>query len=255
MTLRLTLENVDRLPDGGPVTVSVKERGLEIGRHTHLDWTLPDPERVVSGKHCEIRYQNGEYWLYDLSKNGTYVNGSDIRLTAPHPLRNGDRILIGPYIVAIEIQGAGGAARAAPQASNDYANDPWGGFEEIGPPDDAARYRPKSAAPFQPDWIDAAANLPPPSSAASPPVKKSFDWTRPMRPPEPPPLTLPSPPPQNRAPRRPELKAEIAEAQPFADEPRPSTLPNSDALALIASAAGLSPTIFDGRASRTSPRR
>ncbi len=63
MTLRLAIENMDRLPDGGPLRVEVKGRGLDIGRDAHLDWTLPDPSRYVSGKHCEIRYRDNEYWL------------------------------------------------------------------------------------------------------------------------------------------------------------------------------------------------
>ena len=44
MTLRLTIENMDRLPDGGPVRVEVKGRGLDIGRDQHLDWTLAGSE-------------------------------------------------------------------------------------------------------------------------------------------------------------------------------------------------------------------
>jgi type VI secretion system protein ImpI len=54
MTLRLSIENVDRLPDGGPLRIEVKGRGLDLGRDAHLDWTLPDPSRAISSKHCEI---------------------------------------------------------------------------------------------------------------------------------------------------------------------------------------------------------
>ena len=54
MTLILAIENFDRLPDGGPVRFQARARGLDIGRDAHLDWTLPDPDRVISSKHCEI---------------------------------------------------------------------------------------------------------------------------------------------------------------------------------------------------------
>ena len=98
MGLTLTIENETNLPDGGPLSLSVAgKRGLDIGRDTHLDWTLPDPTRVISGKHCEVRYRDGGYWLYDVSTNGTFLNGSDGRLKAPHRLRDGDRLSIGPY--------------------------------------------------------------------------------------------------------------------------------------------------------------
>ena len=91
MGLTLTIETETSLPDGGPLSVSVSgKRGLDIGRDQHLDWTLPDPTRYISAKHCEVRYREGGYWLYDVSSNGTFLNGSDGRLKAPHRLRNGD---------------------------------------------------------------------------------------------------------------------------------------------------------------------
>ena len=104
MTLRLSIENVDRLPDGGPIRIEVKGRGLDLGRNSHLDWTLPDPSRSVSGKHCEIRYRDGGYWVHDVSTNGTFVNGAEYRLDAPHRLRDGDRLSIGPYIIAVAVE-------------------------------------------------------------------------------------------------------------------------------------------------------
>ena len=44
MSLRLTLENIDRLPDGGPVSVAVDGRGLDTVSYTHL--TLPTNREV-----------------------------------------------------------------------------------------------------------------------------------------------------------------------------------------------------------------
>src|SRR5262249_21924392 len=98
MAPHLKIENVPNLPDGGPVEIAVTgKRGIDIGRDTHLDWTLPDPTRHISSKHAEIRYKEGGYWLHDVSTNGTFLNGSDHRMQAPHRLRNGDRFVIGHY--------------------------------------------------------------------------------------------------------------------------------------------------------------
>ena len=121
MTLRLSIENMDRLPDGGPLRIEVKGRGLDFGRDAHLDWTLPDPSRTVSSKHCEVRFRDGGYWLHDVSTNGTFVNGSQFRLDAPYLLRDGDRLNIGPYIIAVSVEGqkaaaAGGAFDGAERA-------------------------------------------------------------------------------------------------------------------------------------------
>src|SRR5260370_10356780 len=56
-------------------------------RSTHLDWTLPDPSRSISSKHCEIRFRDGGYWLHDVSK-------ADLAMLA----RNGSaRIEIGKH--------------------------------------------------------------------------------------------------------------------------------------------------------------
>ncbi|MCX7324118.1 MAG: type VI secretion system-associated FHA domain protein TagH [Hyphomicrobiales bacterium] len=105
MPLHLQIENETSLPDGGPIAISVSgQRGLDIGRDQYLDWVLPDPTRFISGKHCEIRYRDGQYWLTDVSTNGTFLNGSEFRVDGPRPLRSGDRIEIGRYIIAVTVQ-------------------------------------------------------------------------------------------------------------------------------------------------------
>lgn len=104
MTLILTIENRQNLPNGAPVSVTLADgRGLEIGRNDNLDWTLPDPSRVVSGKHCEVRGRDGAYWLHDVSTNGTFLNDNAHRIQAPYRLRDGDRLTIGPYVIGVAI--------------------------------------------------------------------------------------------------------------------------------------------------------
>jgi type VI secretion system protein ImpI len=104
MIITLTIDNLDSLPDGGPTRFQTKNRSFEIGREQHLDWTLPDPGRYISGRHCEIRYENGGYWLYDTSTNGVFVNGSSQRVKSPYRLQDGDRIAIGHYIVNVSLE-------------------------------------------------------------------------------------------------------------------------------------------------------
>jgi len=102
MTINLKIDNLDALPDGGPLSYRSQGRGFEIGRE-HRDWTLPDPNMFISGRHCEVRYEKGGYWLYDFSRNGTFVNGSRQRIKNPHRLADGDRIQIGHYFVTVSI--------------------------------------------------------------------------------------------------------------------------------------------------------
>ncbi len=101
--LKLRIENFDRLPDGGPLEYSVDRRGFDFGRDGHLDWTLPDKGRIVSGKHCEIRYRDDAYWLVDVSTNGTFVNGSTKRVNSPCQLNEGDRLQVGEYILMVSL--------------------------------------------------------------------------------------------------------------------------------------------------------
>lgn len=217
MPLTLQLVNEKTLPDGGPVSIHVSgKRGIDIGRAAHLDWTLPDPTRYISSKHCEIRYRDGGYWLHDVSTNGTFLNGASHRMSEPHRLRTGDRFLVGQYIVAAAVEGD--EEEAPPQAAAFSGNpaavgdqDWWSTGGQAPPPIDPKDLRPaRNNAPVNPDFLDWAADVPdtfergstlplsrPQPVAAAP----SMDWDAgpPSRVPAPPPPSAPVP-----APRRPD---------------------------------------------------
>jgi len=174
MALRLTIENHTFLPDGGPLSVSVTgRRGIDIGRDQYLDWTLPDTERVISGKHAEVRYQDGAYWLHDVSRNGVYLNRNPQRLQSPHQLKDGDRIRIGQYLIIAEIVSAEQpvAGRLDPDLS-EMSGDYWGASSEAPPPIPSQDLRPRGTGrPVQPDFVDWAVDVAqalPPIGAPSP---------------------------------------------------------------------------------------
>ncbi len=102
MFISLQISNVDRLPSGTVASYAARDRNFEIGRE-NCDWTLSDPEKIISGRHCEVRFQAGGFWLYDVSRNGTFVNGSSQRMAGPHRLGHGDRLLVGRYVIAVSI--------------------------------------------------------------------------------------------------------------------------------------------------------
>lgn len=127
--LTLRLANMSTLSDGGPVEVSVDEgRSLDVGRDYGTGWVLPDPQRIVSGRHFEVRWERGTWWLYDLSTNGTYLNGASSRVKSPHRLESGDELQLGPYIVKVEIT----VRHDAPQPAPAPASQPpaGGGFPD-----------------------------------------------------------------------------------------------------------------------------
>src|SRR6266536_448075 len=192
MGLTLTIENETSLPDGGPLSVAVTgKRGIDIGRDQHLDWTLPDPTRYISAKHCEVRYRDGGYWLYDVSTNGTFLNGSDGRLKAPHRLRNGDRLTIGQYIVAVALDGEEAAGRAETPTQQPVSyHELWSGADDAAPPIDSKLLRPAAEhKPVNPDFLHWAVDVPDtlhadPDRAAPPAASNDDDlWARgPARP-------------------------------------------------------------------------
>ncbi|WP_156256224.1 type VI secretion system-associated FHA domain protein, partial [Sandarakinorhabdus oryzae] len=113
MSCTLSIENVDSLTSGDPVTMVLNEHGLSIGRAAHADWTLPDPKNFISSLHCDIDFVDGSYVLTDRSTNGTFINGGNQRLTAPHRLNHGDLLKIGSYEVRVSLTGAAAVAGSA----------------------------------------------------------------------------------------------------------------------------------------------
>ncbi|MBR1232064.1 type VI secretion system-associated FHA domain protein TagH [Bradyrhizobium sp. AUGA SZCCT0182] len=195
MALRLSIENVPSLPDGGPVSFSLSGgRSIDIGRDQHLDWTLPDPTRFISGKHCEIHWRDNSYWLHDVSTNGTFLYGSDQRVRSPHQLKDGDRLVIGHYIVAVAIGEDGrsplqkGQVSAQAKSNQQHAAYPelWNMDRDAPPPVDRYQIRAphEAARPLSPDFLDWAASVPEAevrparSRSPAPPVDPNpdMDW-------------------------------------------------------------------------------
>src|SRR5262245_40383519 len=103
MQIVLKIENAETLPGAAPATFTASDRSFRIGRED-ADWTLPDPDMIVSGRHCEVRFEPGAgFWLEDVSRNGTFLNGSRQRLSSPHLLTSSDRLRIGRYIVQVTV--------------------------------------------------------------------------------------------------------------------------------------------------------
>lgn len=97
---------------GAAQPVRIDGRNATIGRGAGVDLTLPDANSIVSSKHCRIDFQAGRYVLTDTSTNGTMVNGR--KITATHPLAEGDVLAIGPWQVAVSLAaGTSGVATPA----------------------------------------------------------------------------------------------------------------------------------------------
>ncbi|NPA97501.1 MAG: FHA domain-containing protein [Crenarchaeota archaeon] len=78
----------------GPSTKALKPGDYVVGRDPSCDIVIPDP--YVSRKHMRIFYRDGKWYVVDMgSKNGTFINGEDLRGKEPVELRKGMDIVLG----------------------------------------------------------------------------------------------------------------------------------------------------------------
>ena len=128
MRLTLKIENQDALANGQPLIQVLDRKGLQIGRAADVDWQLPDPQKLISSVHAEIRFRDGVFTLRDKSRNGTFLNGARVdSANREARINDGDRIAIGHYEISARI--AGDDAQLVPierggEADND--GDVWG---------------------------------------------------------------------------------------------------------------------------------
>lgn len=126
MTLVLRIVN-------GPAGVAAQTRRLDsgslgIGRGPRIDWVLPDPDRLLSKRHCVVARAGDRWEVSDTSSNGTYLNGETQALGGvPRILRDGDRLLIGAYEISADIRpapGTGAPGIGGPEAGQDDGTAP-----------------------------------------------------------------------------------------------------------------------------------
>jgi type VI secretion system protein len=209
MSLVLTVISYRRQPMAQPLSQRFDAPVVTIGRGPDNDWTLPDPDQIISKKHCAIRVQGGRYTITDTSTNGVFLNGS------PQPVGNGqsealadgDRLQLGEYEVLVKLEGGGAPAYAPAQPAPQRppvipsADDPFGldSFDFAQPGAAGAPLPPTSAEPLPPAGFSSA--FPPPADdpfgappapsvsgfAAPPPgaplIPEGPDWLLPPQPP------------------------------------------------------------------------
>jgi type VI secretion system protein len=89
---------------------------LRIGRALENDWVVADPTCQVSKRHCAISHQAGRFVLNDLSTNGVFVDDEPVPVgrDAMRPLSNGQKLQIGVYRFAVDIDAPETVSASAP---------------------------------------------------------------------------------------------------------------------------------------------
>jgi type VI secretion system FHA domain protein len=79
---------------------------LSIGRDAQsCDWVLPDPEKLLSRRHCEVVAVADGWQVRDLSSNGTFLNQSPqpVGRDQAAALGDGDRLRLGNYEIEVRL--------------------------------------------------------------------------------------------------------------------------------------------------------
>ena len=91
-------------PDA-PKELRYEQDSIIIGRGPECGLCLPDAQkRMVSRHHAKISRNGESYSLVDLrSRNRTYLNDQQLAPEQPHPLKAGDKIKIGDFLLEFEL--------------------------------------------------------------------------------------------------------------------------------------------------------
>lgn len=119
MALCLTITSYHKITPGQCPEMRLETGAITLGRATDNDWVLPDPERLVSARHCVIQFKDGRYYLTDDSTNGVELVRAGIRLRRGNSeqLLDGEVIRIGEYEIQARIDAnLPGALDGEPQA-------------------------------------------------------------------------------------------------------------------------------------------
>lgn len=105
MSLSLTITSYHKITPGQCAEKTLDTGVMAIGRSQENDWVLPDPERLVSSRHCVIQYKDGRYYLTDNSTNGVELVQAGVRLRRGNSevLQDGEVIRIGEYEIRARI--------------------------------------------------------------------------------------------------------------------------------------------------------
>jgi len=105
MSLSLIVTSYRGEPPLQPISLVLERQSTRIGRANDNNLVLPDPEKYVSSHHAAIEFRDNTYYLCDTSSNGVFILPSDIALGRNNmtALRNGDKLSIGEYQLAVTI--------------------------------------------------------------------------------------------------------------------------------------------------------
>ena len=82
-----------------------KRAGGLIGRANNCEWIILDNDSHVSNQHALITFNDGDFYLTDLSTNGTHVlpSGQRLRRGEPHLIEHGNQYRLGKFEITARL--------------------------------------------------------------------------------------------------------------------------------------------------------
>lgn len=88
-----------------PVQHVFTEAGGYIGRSEECEWVLPDRSRKLSRKHAVVTFDDGHFYIEDVSSNGVYLSLGKERLAkgSRYKITHGEGFHVGEYSVTARL--------------------------------------------------------------------------------------------------------------------------------------------------------
>lgn len=130
MELILDMVGSAQFVGGMPVSKTFRRAGGIIGRAEECDWVIPDRKRVVSGRHAQVSFEDGAFYLTDTSSNGILLKPGNTPLPKGQPQRieHGSLYALGDFDIRASV-----------------VQDPAVFSEDLGRPQDAGSIIPDDA--------------------------------------------------------------------------------------------------------------
>ena len=99
-----------------PVSHVFGEAGGYIGRSEECEWVLPDRSREISRQHALITFEDGHFYLEDVSANGVFLSlgHEPVGRNTRHRIEHGEGFVIGAYTIMARLLHNPGAYTGSP---------------------------------------------------------------------------------------------------------------------------------------------
>jgi FHA domain-containing protein/type VI secretion system protein len=113
MSLILRVESYRNQPPAEPLQAGFTAEGGMVGRAPGNQLVLEDPSKYISRSHASVTLRDGRYYLTDAGSNPSIVNDRPLGAGVEIALGDGDRIVIGDYVLLATLEGAASEASSA----------------------------------------------------------------------------------------------------------------------------------------------